>query len=185
MFDIDGVLADFHFGFTSEAYKRTGGLYPKVGLVGTTQSPIWKINEAVVPREVQNEIWEDIEKTGDFWLSLPQVEQGSVVRIYLTLTNHQVYFVTSRPGLHAKEKTEVWLNRLGYPNPTVVIVQKGEDKKHFAKAVRADYSIEDKLENAVAIAETCKNSFLVKRRYNEDGPNRITFWEFIEHVRKQ
>jgi uncharacterized HAD superfamily protein len=80
--------------------------------------------------------------------------------------NHEIYFVTNRPTIEAKQQTENWFINNGICNPTVVITKKKGD---FAKAVGVDFSIEDKPENAWCVAWLSPNtkSYLINRSYNQ------------------
>lgn len=86
-------------------------------------------------------------------------------RINALQLTHDVYFVTARPGLDVKRQTETWLRLQGIEDPTVVISSK---KGEMAKAIGADFSIEDKAGNAVYVSyQSPGKSYLVNRPYNQ------------------
>lgn len=135
--------------------------------------------------EQNNLIWREIEKSFFFWSSLPPLVSPEVFRqIHLMTRRHHVVFVTNRlVGEAPQRQTHLWLRTHGVDYPSVILAaHKGE----VASVIRADFSIEDKPENATAIAEWTK-SYLIDRPYNqtevEGNVIRVqTVSEFLEAV---
>jgi uncharacterized HAD superfamily protein len=133
MFDLDGVLADFYSGYRS-VQERMG----KTVTTSTVWDDYW-----------DKDVWQEI-KNSQFWATLhPLVNEDTFKRINGLNAYADVYFVTSRGGVNVKSQTSAWLQQHGIDSPSVIISsQKGE----VAKAINADYSIEDKAGNACYIA---------------------------------
>lgn len=166
MFDVDGVLADFIGGFT----RLANSLHPTVPIVTTEQQPSYHDYPGMTKDQV-NETWQHVVKDGTFWTRLdPLVGLDVLRRIAQLNEDHHVYFVTARHGIYAKIQTELWLQEQGIENPTVILTQ---NKGEIAKAIDADYSIEDSASNASVIAWLTSDktkSYLINRPYNQCAP---------------
>lgn len=79
--------------------------------------------------------------------------------------NHEVYFITTRPGKHAKQLTEDWLFGLGLSNPTVLIA--GQDKNPILTGLQLEFLVDDRFDN-VYKASTLKGltTYMVDAPYN-------------------
>lgn len=162
MFDVDGVLAGFVEGFTA-IRERLGGAPALTTMEQPEWDTLWEPKEA----------WDEINQDPCFWSRLPALpgfDEQAVERINnLTWRAGPVYFVTTRPGVRPKQQTEDWLLKKGVWRPTVLLTKwKGE----AAKVLGATYSIEDKAENASAVAwmSPRTRSYLLHRLYNEYDP---------------
>jgi uncharacterized HAD superfamily protein len=155
MFDIDGVLADFQAGYHRIEHMR--GL-PQ------TEVKVWD--------DLWNkEVWAEIRNSETFWWNLPPrqefLEDRSLFSDISTMrSRHEVYFVTSRPGVNVRMQTERWLNEQGIYKPTVILSTR---KAEIASGIHATHSIEDKAGNAVMIAYAnpkCE-SYILDMVYNQ------------------
>ena len=155
MFDVDGVLAWFTEAFRA-AYERVH------------QRKFEKPTEEIRWDDLWDaKVWEFIKSSPVWWALLKPIPERRVFKLINALQNtHDVYFVTARPGLSVKQQTESWLRLHGIEDPTVILSSK---KGEMAKALSADWSIEDKAGNAVYIAyqSSGTKSFLVDRPYNQ------------------
>ncbi len=164
-FDVDGVLADFCLGFTKLGRRLFG---EEIQLVTTHECPTWA--SLGTNREQTSEIWKYIEREPNFWLSLTSLVSEEVFRQINALNaEHHVVFVTHRTcGFPSPQyQTGRWLEMHGIVRPSVVL---SRNKGHIAAAIKADYSIEDTIENANNVAilgDPCK-SYLINRPYNQD-----------------
>jgi len=160
--DIDGVLADFVYGFTKIANKFFG-------------SPVKKYNEMKFYNDfnlTENQIktvWEEINLMDDFWEKLPYIiSRSTFLEINSLRFKYNVLFVTNRTvgKISPQHQTTNWLKDRGICSPNVII---STDKTKIIKAVGVNYSIEDMPENANHIAEVegCL-SFLLNAPYNID-----------------
>jgi len=100
------------------------------------------------------------------------------------LDGHNVYFVTSRPGMTARQQTITWLEEHGILMPSVEVVRSAADKPAKMVELGVEWSIEDSYENAVAIgALPHVTSYLINRPYNKgrSWAYRVdTLMEFIK-----
>lgn len=183
MFDVDGVLADFTFAFTKEA-----GIEP----YGVAEQTDWSIPE--VSKELFNQTWKTVTTRPWWWARVPSAatkEDLDALRDLTMRPDFQVVFCTNREGTpNAQRQTRYWLGELGISGNVVLSKRKGD----VAKAIDADYSIEDKPENVACIhwiadSKPCK-SYVLDRPYNRDFkfPSKVrrvySVAEFIEDVRK-
>lgn len=147
--DVDGVLADFNSGFVSLAEKTYGITRPS-GFMETWPST-WDYMEpdlGLTGGQI-SELWELIKASPSWWETLdplPNAVQDLVYLDMMTLSRlHDVYFITTRVGLHVKSQTERWLSLMGFWQPTVLI-SKG-DKGPIARGLDLNVLIDDKPEN--------------------------------------
>jgi uncharacterized HAD superfamily protein len=161
MFDIDGVLANFIEGFRMEYAHVHGRVFP-IEYEDIRWDDLW-----------DEKVWAEIKKSKGWWTMLTAIPERRVFRrISMMANHHDIYYVTARPGYHAKAQTETWLRLQGVEDPTVVMSNK---KGEIAKSIKADYSIEDKAGNAAFIAYFSPNtkSFIIDRPYNQFDPKVI------------
>ena len=199
-FDIDGVLADFIWGFT-----KLGEQYTGTPPTNTWNQLQWDGFNGI-DEKLQEKLWEWIGNSNYFWQSLPPLidrVEAAQIREMIVSPESQVYFVTNRIGLNVRGQTEAWLRRWlelpSWANPTVIIAR---SKGEVAKAVMADFSIDDKAENAWCIGwlTTPQNtktpdcrSYLLDRPYNrydsKVGSSKIrrvaTLQEFLNDVKEK
>lgn len=134
MFDLDGVLVNFLGG-----YRR---LQEQMGKP-VTMSATWD-------DYLDKDVWREIKASPVFWSALgPLITEVDLVRIDRLQASRAVYFSSSRAGLNVANQTKSWLMAQGISRPTVII---SRNKGEVAKAINADFSIEDKAGNAVYIA---------------------------------
>lgn len=157
-FDIDGVLADFVSAYQDKFIALTGR---NTFAAGDRRDPPewnWPTLRGYTAEET-SAVWEDIKKSHTFWLNLSEDRGCSTLRQMLMELEHkhEVYFLTSRPGLRSKRQTELWLwDHLGYhrtPNvyPTVGIAAYRQ-KGHLVKGLELDCYIDDNTDNANDVA---------------------------------
>lgn len=165
MFDVDGVLADFVWGFTHLMNQMGMPITP----YNTFQQKSWDFQ---FPKEMSTPAWKAVADSEDFWESLPTLASADEMAAIAELNEREnVYFVTSRAGKgSSKHQTESWLRARGILNPTVVITP---HKGWFAHAINAHYSIDDKAGNATFVAYHARElqrptlSFLLNQQYNQ------------------
>lgn len=172
-FDVDGVLADFIYGFTNIGHDLYGGLQSSAH-----NQVEWDSFPGLTKTQEEN-IWKVIRDSNFFWQSLPLLLQPlevTAIRELYCREDVQIYFVTNRFGEKVRQQTEAWLrNRLDLPswaNPTLIT---SRNKGEVARAIMADFSIDDKAENAWCISwftmpqnsstPLCR-SYLIDRLYN-------------------
>lgn len=164
--DIDGVLADFQPLFTTRIVDVTGrDLYPKADY--DTRYPCWDHPQFWGYTDAEmSKVWKTIVNEPMFWGWLDHYPD--TFKSCGALENREkddLYFVTDRPGVGAKDQTEHWLYRFGINNPTVII---SKHKGLVARALSLDYYIDDRWENALDVATTSARSFLLDRPWNRN-----------------
>lgn len=171
----DGVLARFNEAFADRIVQVTGRrLVP-----ADADFPCWAWprHYGYTPQE-ESATWENVKADCTFWYNLqPYPETREVLQRLsrLVTEGHDVYFITSRPGVRAKEQTEAWLVEHWYGHSPTVLISSA--KGLCAQALKLGLYVDDRWENAVDVAsdhdingwipsgtETC----LVDRPWNQD-----------------
>jgi hypothetical protein len=194
-FDVDGVLAAFLPAYHDLIVKMTGRNLFKPEDRKTPST--WYCPEyRGYTGEELSKVWKVItDPESYFWLNLNPLPGVGTLDMMLTaiLDDHDLYFITSRPGSGAKWQTEQWLmDHLGfsleYSHPTVLIASGSPGyvaKRRIAEGLALDCYIDDNFENAVAITQTTKTrSYLLNTNYNQQGSGTFTrvnsVYEFLE-----
>lgn len=165
--DVDGVLADFNGAFIDRVIEVTGrDLFPPRPF----DIPTWNYPEYYgYTTDELNKVWKSIEQDVLFWQRLPQYGDAAEALDYLHARmrwcGDDVYFITSRPGLLAKQQTETWLRSRDFPHPTVLI---SSAKDLCADALKLTVYIDDRWENAYKVAQTNARTFLMTRPWNTE-----------------
>lgn len=168
--DVDGVLADFNTAFIDRVIAVTGrDLFPPRPF----DIPTWNYPEHYgYTADETTTIWESIKADDAFWALLPEYAdtRDLLERLWSMRWDHDIYFITARPGVQAKQQTEHWLHHGGYDNPTVLITS---HKGLAAQTLGLHAYVDDRWENALDAAgvhwkgEAPKTrSFLLTRPWN-------------------
>ena len=189
MCDIDGVLADFILGFTSEAAILYGTPF-----TNTREQESWNTFKGLSPEQVA-QVWAIITHSTHFWSDLyPLLSYAERCALKRLMIDHTVYFVTNRPGTNVVRQTRRWLDHcLGVENPNIIVSKR---KGEVASAIDANYCLDDKAANASCVdwlTDGRCQSFLLNRPYNQcpsdflaSGVKRVsTVLEFIQHIEKE
>ena len=190
MFDVDGVLADFQLAF----YEEARALDSTVDISCANHGAYWHDFETI-SKETVDKTWEKIQHTPGWWMKLkPLVDSSVFKRINAIHLEHTFYFVTSRVvagQMPVQLQTKSWLQGHGIYAPCVITSSR---KGEVAKAVNADFSIEDKWENAQCVhwfTDGATKSYLINRSYNQVGGvgsrNVVrvnTVEEYLDAIRK-
>ena len=143
IFDVDGVLADFVAGVSKLVCPESP--------ITTVSNPsmYWDFRDIWSP-EAADRAWSTIKNDPDWWANLPpMVERDVFDRIERLHWDHHVLFVTARVSdFNVQAQTRCWLIGMGIDDPAVVVTNKKGD---IARAVNADYHIDDKPENAACV----------------------------------
>ncbi len=197
-FDIDGVLANFITAYQKLTIAKANGLNlfePGDDI----DPPCWNWPELRgYSTSTMKLVWEEIASSRSFWYGLKATADCSTLDLCIQSLEHEhdVYFVTSRPGQYAKRQTEAWLKReLYYPSceitPTVLI---SVDKGAACKTLKLNAYIDDNLDNARSVLDQSPSTrvYLLNRRYNQGDagiewqvtePNGCEYTNRIEAVR--
>lgn len=170
-FDVDGVLADFSTAFIARYIRVTGKnlFHPD----DAEDAPCWNwdIHRGYTDLE-RSAVWHTImgDKVG-FWRGLHPLPDAKTLWMCVRdlEQRHDIYYVTSRVGEHAKRETEDWLRvHIGAVAPTVLI---SSAKGVCAKALRLDAYLDDNYDNVLGVADESPTTrtFLLTKRYNTPG----------------
>lgn len=162
-FDLDGTLADMEQVLRQEAMRlfppraRDGGDVPTAedDASGAAAAETPKAPDANLTPRQWARLWAHVRRTEDFWLSLPEIDQGIVEHIAAVAARRRwdVLFITTRPrvrGQTTQLQTQKWLQAHGFPMPSVYVVQRSRGL--IAQALELDAVVDDRLENCVDVA---------------------------------
>lgn len=176
-FDLDGVLADMAASVNREARAAFAVAVEEPTAETTpaadeTEAPPAEEagNGEVGPhltRSQRRQLWKRISQIENFWESLDETEPGIVARLW-TLTQErrwEVIFLTKRPstlGDITQLQSHRWLQRHGFPAPSVFVVQ--ESRGRIAAALNLDVIVDDTPDNCVdVLAESRAKAILIIR----------------------
>ena len=165
-FDMDGVLADFAAAFREVEVRQFGaGLALSPGQPEKEEERLdtkpesgaevkARMAAAREHRRRRDLVWESIQNTQDFWLTLKPIEPGVVSRIHDLAHRHkwEVFFITQRPateGDTVQRQTQKWLVAQGYDLPSVLVI--GGSRGAAAAALRLDYHVDDSAQNCIDV----------------------------------
>ncbi len=105
-------------------------------------------------RRRRDAIWNAIQKTPDFWMTLKPIEEGAVRRIHALMVQHrwEVFFITQRPatdGDTVQRQTQRWLVKEGFDLPSVLVL--GGSRGAAAGALRLTYHVDDSAQNCLDV----------------------------------
>jgi hypothetical protein len=166
--DLDGVLANLHGAFVATALELFPDLdrsvidTPTVGAsppgpprASDPPVAVPKVEPDIVvsPRQT-DAIWRRLSGKPDFWETLDEIESGAIKRLaQLTEARRwEVMFLTSRPpsdGRTVQRQTQRWLERCGFPLPSVFVVHGSRGR--IAEALELDVVIDDRPENCLDV----------------------------------
>jgi hypothetical protein len=195
-FDLDGVLADLHAEFARTALR----LFPELDAkavrspdVGSSppedladdeqggsqaQTPDPTAGTLPLSRRQNDAVWRELASTENFWEGLGEIESGAIARLW-TLSEErrwEILFITSRPlsaGRTVQRQSQRWLERLGFPLPSLYVVQGSRGK--IADALALDVVVDDRPENCLdVVLESKAGAVLVWRGTRASVPSSAT-----------
>ena len=180
--DMDGVLSDFIYSFSS----LMSVMYPELQKkpVAIEEQAEYQLARTW-PKEAVAEVWNVIKSTPWWWNGLPPLVDRQVFnRINNLAHKNRIYFVTDRVSNYptAEIQTTRWLSYYGIYLPSVVCVPWNR-KGDFASMVKATHVIEDSTRNAVDIYGSMPYGgkvFLINRKYNQAKLANITRINFVD-----
>lgn len=181
-FDMDGVLADLHEPFVRMAVRLFPDINPEdLGAqdIGASPAddqeekprdpatPATPTSDVVLTSAQSDAVWKAVATTPNFWETLKEIEPGTVARIAALAEERrwEVLFITSRPrsaGATVQRQTQRWLQRHGFPLPSVYVVHRSRGR--IASALGLDAVIDDRPDNCLDVAlESKAGAILVWR----------------------
>lgn len=169
-FDLDGVLANLHAAFVKTTIQLFPELDPaaiKSADIGASPadeeapddaepSALPPVPETSVPltRQQSDAVWHYLASVENFWDSLGEIEDGAIRRLAALADERrwEVLFITSRPrsaGRTVQRQSQRWLERLGFPLPSVYVVHGSRGR--IAAALALDVVVDDRPENCLDI----------------------------------
>lgn len=152
--DLDGVVADFSYKFSTVLRKLYGDHLPLVTKESKVSHWEWDMWYPELNREQYMKAWEHVcNNEYGFWEDIPLVDEPEW-KNFLTLNeyaNLDVYFITARakvPGKSVAQQSQLWLDRNGWINPQVIVTT---EKEHFIKMLNIKYFIDDRKENCESV----------------------------------
>lgn len=169
-FDLDGVLANFHFGFSKIANRLFGS--PIVEDINDVKAYRWEDWGYPIDKKQHNKVWREIDdNVRGFWFGLTPLVDNSIFHRMKDMESngHNFFFITSRKntaGHTALDQTKAWVERWTSLKSFSVIPS--HRKGGILDRAEIDYFIDDLPENIIEAsieAPKCK-SFLLVRPYN-------------------
>ncbi len=160
--DIDGVLANYNAGMASIAR----GLYGIELPVHPGDIPEYCHYSKVLGKERFAVVWDMATRNPHFLVDLPPLaspQEFAMIESLNLIAN--VYFVTRRLAFGSKTITEQWLIHHGISAPTVIL---SGDKGLIAKAVNANFILEDSADNVLSVRTQSPETqaYLMRYPYN-------------------
>jgi hypothetical protein len=162
---MDGVLADFGAAFHDVEARLFG---PDVNLseeqpeqeeasqaaADAAEDARTAKRAARATRHRRDLIWETIQSTPNFWLTLKPFDPHAVRRIHELMLRHEweVFFITQRPktkGDTVQRQTQHWLVEQGFDLPSVLVL--GGSRGAAAGALRLNYHVDDSAQNCLDV----------------------------------
>lgn len=187
--DVDGVLACFFKGYEDLVVEVAGvdlfpARYPDV------LPPTWNWPEHYgYGSAVMEEVWKRIKEDRNFWINLEPLPQAEAFLQALNNTDHEIYFITDRPGVTAQSQTAAWLEYAGFWYPSVIVSGRDRTKGDICRVLGLEAYLDDKGENIQDVVEKSPKTamYMLKYPYNTAfqglGTKDIdSIMEFIEVV---
>lgn len=195
-FDLDGTIADLRSALEREVARlfsdletTAPGLPPSPRSEGPSGEPDGNdaaadgssVRDSKYQRlttEQQERLWDHIERTPDFWLSLGEVVPGTIERLAtLAFRWHwDVVFMTTRPptaGDSVQRQSQRWLESQGFMLPSVLVVR--GSRGQLANALRLDAVVDDQPANCLDVvskSSACAALIVPEREGVGGGPEQ-------------
>ena len=135
VFDLDGVLADFVYGFSTIANKLFD--YP---IIDNSQQQHWNwlVGNGYSKKE-QDKIWRIVDATENWWETLPCLLDSEEKSFMKMISNRfDIIYCTNRQGDTVDSQTFRWLKTHSLPSGHIIVTKdKIKKLKFFKPAIRA------------------------------------------------
>lgn len=186
-FDIDGVLSNFDTAYEALFVEVTGrNDFAPYAIQEGPLSWNWPTDFYGYTVEDTKEVWRRIKASNSFWFERPPMPEFDAFRKWFkdpVNRQHEIYFITARPGVNTKLQTENWFALHLDIVPTVLI---SDQKGMVCKALDINYYVDDKAENIldVGLKSPGTAAYLIDKAYNRHmnpGGTRIAnLEEFLQ-----
>lgn len=181
--DLDGVVDNFHFAYDVAYTHFVNGKKAQL-----SKTPVWRAWEhlGISKGEFHSNIRRGVEK-GELWHNDPIIEGAREYLWRLSDDGHYIRIVTTRlvhKFSHALivKATADWLDKNNIPYRSIAFLGEGDSKG----AYRADYAIDDNVDNVISMELSNINAVLFDRPWNQEAPLgmlRLKTWqEFYDYV---
>ena len=188
-FDLDGVLADMGSALRREERRlfatseqpddklevsEQEGAEADESEVETSQVAAELTKHGLTARE-QRLLWRSIGDIENFWETLDEIDEGSVRSLAHVAAERrwEVIFLTKRPGtvgFTSQYQSQRWLERHGFPLPSVFVVNGSRGK--IADALGLEIVVDDLPANCVdVLSDSDAKAILVWRNRSETVPS--------------
>jgi hypothetical protein len=181
--DLDGCLANFTKAYAKALIEGTGKNYlPPTWETDPNFPQTWNWHwDAGYDKGLCAKIWVEVVEGKGFWQNLEPLDgaEASLKQLNrLAKQGHDVYFITHRSGVKAKQQTELWLQEYGMETPTVLLTGR---KLPAAISLGLEFFIDDKLETVLEMAASYQHSVPPPHIFLKDAPyNRAGRPETLE-----
>jgi uncharacterized HAD superfamily protein len=189
--DIDGVLNEHTYHFCDIANENHTGL--NIVHDEIVEIPVHKCIERVTKN-----IEQSVFLTKEYWSKMPVKNKSSTYLAKIrTNLNYKVHIFTKRDWKSATfnvdELTKRWLECNDFEHDDLTIEKDNtliKDRYILSAEKKIEFFVEDNLDNAIRLSQTCRIVFLMKQLYNQkmDMPKNIIpvdNWEEIyDWIRK-
>lgn len=166
--DIDGVLNEHTYHFCKIANEKYEGLNIKHEDI--TEIPVHKCIERVTKK-----IEQSVFLTKEYWSQMPSKEKSSdYLNKISTDLDYKVHLFTKRDWksttFNVDDVTVKWLkcNDFRYDDLTIEKDNSSiRDRYAISAEKKIEFFVEDNIENALKLSQTCRIVFLVKQLYNQ------------------
>jgi uncharacterized HAD superfamily protein len=176
--DIDGVIADADPVFRQYIHELFGKYLPREKIISYYYEKVFDLTD----KQIEN-LWAIVTER-DAWSRFPLVPEARET-IEIISKSCGIFLITARP-LDTKESTRAWLNQNGIKYSSLIFSKeyKGKHDSLRANNLCLDYHIEDKLENAIEMAENSVKVLLFDYPWNQAdvlprGIKRISGWSDV------
>jgi hypothetical protein len=182
-FDLDGTLADLRSALdrvAEELFPDAVGVSPAAaglheerdsdpGALAPEEEQLEPPELKALTRRQQQQIWDVVRGTLNFWETLGETEPGIVARIAALAEEHrwEVLFITQRPGASGdttQRQSQRWLAAHGFAMPSVYVLSPSASRGKVAAALSLDAVVDDRAELCLDVKlESKARAFLVAR----------------------
>ena len=190
--DLDGCLVNFNEGLRERLALVTGRALIEPGF----EPPKWNypVDSYGYTEDEYASTWKSIEHDRRFWYEL-QPLPGAIFALVklaqLAVLGHEVYFITSRPGIFAHQQSHQWISDFGFKQPTVLIDRGG--KGPLAAGLRLTHFVDDRPENCFdvwnATSRIGTKIYMPRRSYNVNEQKAVEImndetrrWSLIDGI---